>query len=198
MRTVVLSALLVLSVVTGCSQRHPVSIASPPPPAPAPIQRTLIETPLPALLPEPPLPALKPGTELSLAESEALADQASPKAPLETQSTASQRAMGRATGQTANPPAASVEAPPLTEVAHLVGLSQTDTMKLFGPPAERKNLSPSEIWTYHSTVCDVKLFFYPEVGGTTFRALTYEIDERGASDATHNACLSSLIKLPAG
>jgi hypothetical protein len=32
----------------------------------------------------------------------------------------------------------------------------------------------------------------------TFRALTYEIDERGASDATHNACLSSLIKLPAG
>jgi hypothetical protein len=38
-----------------------------------------------------------------------------------------------------------------------VGLSQTDTMKLFGPPAERKNLPPSQIWTYHSTVCDMKL-----------------------------------------
>jgi hypothetical protein len=93
MRAVVLSALSVLSVVTGCSQRHPVSIAAPPPaPPPAPIQRTLIETPPPALLPERPLSVLKPGTELSLAESEALADQASPKAPLETQLTASQRA----------------------------------------------------------------------------------------------------------
>jgi len=199
MRAVVLSTLLVLSVVTGCSQRHPVSIAAPAPP-PAPIQRTLIETPLPALLPEPLLPALKPGTELSLPESEALADQASPKAPLETQLTASQRAIGRAEaeGHTINSPAASAEAPPVTDVAHLVGLSQTDATKLFGVPAERRNLPPSEIWTYHSTVCDVKLFFYPEVGGPDFRALTFQIDERGASDATHNACLSSLVKLPAG
>ena len=61
-------------------------------------------------------------------------------------------------------------------------------------PAERRNLPPSEIWTYHSTVCDVKLFFYPEVAKPTFRALTYQIDERDASDATHNACLSSLTK----
>ena len=198
MRAVLLSTLLVLSVVTGCSQRRPVSIAAPPPPPPATIHRTLIETPPPARLPEPPLPALKPGTELSLAQSEALADQASPKAPLETQPTASQRAIGRAAGQTANLPPAGVDAPPLTDVDHLVGLSQTDTMKLFGPPAERKNLPPSQIWTYHSTVCDVKLFFYPEVGGWAFRALTYQIDERGAYDATHNTCLSSLAKLPAG
>jgi hypothetical protein len=199
MRAVLLSTLLTLSVVTGCSQRHPVSIAAQPPPLPpAPIQRTLIETPPPALLPEPPIPALKPGTELSLAESEALADQASPKAPLETQSTASQRAIGRATGQTANPPAAGAEAPQLIDVSHLVGLSQTDTMKLFGPPTERKNLPPSEIWTYRSTVCDVRLFFYPEVGGPAFRALTYQINERDTSIATHNACLSSLAKLPAG
>ena len=200
MRAVLLSTLLVLSVVTGCSQPHPVSIATPPPPAPPPaaIQRTLIETPPPARLPEPPLPALKPGTELSLAESEALVDQASPKAPLEMQSTASQRAIGRAAGQTASAPAASADAPPVADLGHLVGLSQTDTMKLFGPPAERKNLPPSQIWTYHSTVCDVKLFFYPEIGKSAFRALTYQIDERGAYDATHNTCLSSLAKLPAG
>ena len=82
----------------------------------------------------------------------------------------------------------------MTDVAHLVGLSQTDATKQFGLPAERRNLPPSEIWTYHSTVCDMKLFFYPEVAKPTFRALTYQIDERGASDATHNACLSSLAK----
>jgi len=43
-----------------------------------------------------------------------------------------------------------------------------------------------------------KLFFYPEVGGPAYRALTYQIDERGAADATHNACLSSLAKSHAG
>ena len=80
----------------------------------------------------------------------------------------------------------------MTDAAHLVGLSQSDATKLFGQPAERRNLPPSEIWTYHSTICDVKLFFYPEVGTRTFRALTYQIDNRGVSDAIHNACLSNL------
>jgi hypothetical protein len=196
-RAVLLGALLLLSVVAGCSQRHPVSVAVQPVPPPAPIQRALIETPPPAMIPEPPLPVLKPGTEYSLAEREALANQASPKPPLDPQFTASQRAMRRTVVHTANGSAAGAEALPLTDVAHLVGLSQADTMKLFGPPAAHKSLPPSQVWTYRSTICDLILFFYPEVGGAVFRALTYQIDERGASDATHNACLSSLIKLPA-
>jgi hypothetical protein len=87
---------------------------------------------------------------------------------------------------------------PVSDAAHLVGLSQTDAEKMFGLPAESKELPPSRIWTYHSSVCDVKLFFYPEVGGPAYRALTYQIDERGAADATHNACLSSLAKSNAG
>jgi hypothetical protein len=199
MRAAPLSALLMLSVATGCSQRQPVSAAVVQPQPPPAIQRTLIEAPPPAAIPEPPLPALKPGTELGLAESEALVDQASPKAPPETQVTASQRAIGRVAGRAASlPAAAGAEAPPLTDAAQLVSLSQTDATKLFGPPAERKNLPPSQIWTYHSAVCELKLFFYPEVGGPTFRALTYQIDERGAFDASHNTCLSSLIKLPTG
>ena len=196
MRAVLLTALLLLSVVTGCSQRHPVSIAVQPVPPPAPIQRTLIETPPPVMIPKPPLPVLKPGTEYSLAESEALVNQASPKAPLEPQITASQRAMGRTVVHTANGSAAGVEAPSLTDTAHLVGLSQADTMKLFGAPAAHKSVPPAQVWTYRSTVCDLILFFYPEVGGATFRALTYQISEPGTSDATHTACLASLTKLP--
>jgi hypothetical protein len=141
---------------------------------------------------------LKPGTELSLAESQALADQPSTNAPLETQITASQRTMGRAVRKTANLPAAGANAPPVTDALHLTGLSQTDTTKLFGEPAERRNLPPSQIWIYHSTVCDLKMFFYPEVGGPAFRALTIYIDDHGADDVTHNTCLSSLAKLPAG
>jgi hypothetical protein len=79
-----------------------------------------------------------------------------------------------------------------------MGLSQTDTAKLFGEPAKRQNLPPSQIWIYHSVVCDLKMFFYPEVGGPAFRALTIHIDDHGMDDATHKACLSSLAKLPAG
>ena len=209
MRAPVLSALVLLFVVVGCSQRHPISTAVQPPPAPLPatIQRTLIQTPspatipnlpLPATIPGPPLPALKPDTELSLAESDALANQASPNAPLETQVTASQRAMGRAATRTANLPAAGANAPPVTDALHLMGLSQTDTTKLFGEPAERKNLPPSQIWIYHSAFCDLKMFFYPEVGGPALRALTILIDDHGANDPTHNTCLSSLAKSPAG
>jgi hypothetical protein len=179
-------------------------------------------------MPEPPTPALKPGTEYSLAESEALTEQASPKGPpVEGDPNASQKAIGRMAAQTAPQgvapqgapaeavatqgaqqapsaqtaglaPARGAGAPPVTDAAHLVGLSQSDATVLFGPPAESKDLPPSKVWTYHSPVCDMKLFFYPEVGRSTFRALTYQIDERGASDATHNACLSSLAKPRAG
>ena len=83
MRLVRFGAILVLSVVAGCGTSRPRSVAAPPPPAPAPvtIQRQLVETPPPAAMPEPPMPALKPGTEYTLAETEAMADQASPKGP---------------------------------------------------------------------------------------------------------------------
>jgi hypothetical protein len=196
MRAMRLGALLILSALAGCAQPHPIVVAAPPPPLPpATNQRTLVETPKPATLPEPPLPALKPGTELSLAESEALAEQASPKAPVETQPTASQRAMGRMAGRASNP--SGTEAPTLTPY-QLVGLSKADAAKLFGPPAESKERPVYQIWIYHSAVCDVTLFFYPEVGGRAFRALTYQIDERSVSNASHQTCLASLAKLLAG
>lgn len=224
MRLVRFGAVLLLSVVAGCGTSRPRTVSLPPPPAPAPVtdQRQLVETPPPAAMPEPPMPALKPGTEYSLAETEALAEQASPKGPpVEGEPNASQKAIGRMAAQTAPQgappqavgqgtqqapsgqtaalaPAGGAGAPAGIDAAHLVGLSQSDATGLFGPPAESKDLPPSKVWTYHSPVCDMKLFFYPEVGRSTFRALTYQIDERGASDATHNACLSSLAKPRAG
>jgi hypothetical protein len=230
MRLVRFGAILVVSAMAGCGSSRPHTVSLPPPPAPAPVtnQRQLVETPPPAAMPEPPTPALKPGTEYTLAESEALTEQASPKGPpVEGEPNASQKAIGRMAAQTAPqgaapqgtapeavsgqgtqkapsaqtaglPPAGGAGALPVTDAAHLVGLSQSDVTVLFGPPAESKDLPPSKVWTYHSPVCDMKLFFYPEVGRSTFRALTYQIDERGASDATHNACLSSLAKPRAG
>jgi len=196
MRMLRLSTLVILCLLAGCATRRPsVALPPPPPPPPAADQRALVETPPPATVPEPPLPALKPGTELTLAETEALADQATPKGPpVERDPTPGQKAMGRMAAALSTGPVVA----PVSDAAHLVGLSQTDAEKMFGLPAESKELPPSRIWTYHSSVCDMKLFFYPEVGGPAYRALTYQIDERGAADATHNACLSSLAKPHAG
>jgi hypothetical protein len=98
---------------------------------------------------------------------------------------------------TANGSAAGGEALASTDAAHLVGLSQADTMKLLGAPAAHKSIPPAQIWTYRSTICDLTLYFYPEVGGAAFRALTYQINDPGTSDATHTACLAGLTKLPA-
>jgi hypothetical protein len=196
-----LSTLVMLCLLAGCATRRPTVALPPPPPAPTVDQRALVETPPPATVPDPPLPALKPGTELTLTQTEALADQANPKGPpveRDTTPTPGQKAMGRMAATGPNGPAAAPAVAPVSDAAHLVGLSQTDAEKLFGPPSETKELPPSRIWTYHSPVCDVKLFFYPEVGGPAYRALTYQIDERGAADATHNACLSSLAKPHAG
>jgi hypothetical protein len=202
MRMLRLSTLVMLCLLAGCATRRPPVVLPPAKPAPPAVdQRALVETPPPATVPDPPLPALKPGTELTLTETEALADQASPKGPpveRDTTPTPGQKAMGRmaATGSSGTPAVLAVA--PVSDAAHLVGLSQTDAEKMFGLPAESKELPPSRIWTYHSSVCDMKLFFYPEVGGPAYRALTYQIDERGAADATHNACLSSLAKPHAG
>jgi hypothetical protein len=198
MRLVGLGALLLLSVLAGCSERHWDTVAVPPPPPrtaiPPTNERTLIEAPQPVTLPEPPLPALKPGIDLSSGAREALAGQASSKALVETQPTVSQTVLGPVAGQAANPRITGLPAPPLTDADQLVGLGNSDVVILFGPPAESKERPLSKIWTYHSAVCDVTLFFYPDGGGPVFRTLTYQIDERDASDATHHACLASLAK----
>jgi hypothetical protein len=181
-----LGALLVLTVLAACAER-PVPVASLPPSKPA-APRAFVETPPPADIPNPPTPVLKPGSDMSGAESEGLYAQASPKGPPGEQS------VPEATASTGG----EASSPPLTDAAHLVGLSQSDAANILGPPAERKDLPPAQVWTYHSDLCDLTLFFYPEVGGSAFRALTYEIADRGANDATHTACLASLAKPRAG
>jgi hypothetical protein len=202
MRLLRLSTLLVLGALAGCAER-PVPISkAPPPPPPAP-ERPLVETPPPATVPEPPVPELRPGTEYTLAQSEEMLDEASPKgpgAPLSQE----EAAAGEGEAEPAAPPAGPGEGPgmqtasateePLSDASHLVGLSQTDAGRLLVPPVERKEIPPSQVWTYRSDLCELKLFFYPEVGGTAFRALTYQIDDRGTNDANHHACLASLAK----
>jgi hypothetical protein len=77
---------------------------------------------------------------------------------------------------------------------HLVGLSEADALRLLGKPKSRADTPPSRIWTYSSLTCDLRLFFYPEIGGTSYRTLTYEIDDRDPTDSNRRSCVGGLLK----
>src|SRR3546814_2300873 len=57
----------------------------------------------------------------------------------------------------------------------LVGLDFERTTALLGDPALLIEEPPAKIWAYNGTNCVLHVFFYPKVGGTDFRVLTYEV-----------------------
>ena len=83
---------------------------------------------------------------------------------------------------------------PLVKPPQLIGLTEPAVVKLLGQPAETEVASQSRIWTYRSAVCTLKLFFYSTT--PDYRALTYQIEERGQADPDHGDCLAGLVKPP--
>jgi hypothetical protein len=57
----------------------------------------------------------------------------------------------------------------------LVGLDFERTTALLGAPALLIEEPPAKIWAYNGTKCTLHVFFYPKVGGSDFRVLTYEV-----------------------
>ncbi len=191
---------VVAGLLTACSH-HPVTIGpvSTTPTVPA---RPLVETPPPPEVPVPPTPELKPGTEISLerlrSEGDANIELAvvaaadpAPSAPLAPLATSTPQTPGAA-----SPPAADSTTTASTDddPDHLVGLSEADAVRLLGNPKTRADTPPSRVWTYSSTSCDLRLFFYPEIGGTSYRTLTYEIDDRDPTDSNRRNCVGGLLK----
>ena len=43
-------------------------------------------------------------------------------------------------------------------------------------------------------VATLRLFFYPEIGSTSYRTLTYEIDDRDPTDSSRRSCVGGLLK----
>jgi hypothetical protein len=87
---------------------------------------------------------------------------------------------------------------PETDPRRFTGISDTDATRLLGPPAEKKDTPPSRVWTYRSATCDFKLFFYPEVGGNGYRALTSQFGNPNMTESEKRACVASLLKVHAG
>ncbi len=57
----------------------------------------------------------------------------------------------------------------------LVGLDFERMSALLGDPALLIEEPPAKIWAYNGASCALHIFFYPKVGGTDFRVLTYEV-----------------------
>lgn len=172
----------------GCVQQQPVAQWHQPEvsrPRTITVERPYVETPLPVKYREPPpLPALKPN-----------GDPAPPEGAVPAiETTPSQRSLARMAALPVAP-IANGASPPVT-APQLIGLSEADTTRLLGPAATTETSSLSRIWTYHSVACTLKLFFYQSAASQDFRTLTYQIEERGAGDLDHRACLASLARFP--
>lgn len=64
----------------------------------------------------------------------------------------------------------------------LVGLDFERTTALLGDPALLIDEPPAKIWAYNGANCVLHVFFYPKVGGSDFRVLTYEV--KGGPEAS--------------
>ncbi len=84
----------------------------------------------------------------------------------------------------------------------LIGLDFEKTANILGPPTRLIEQPPALVWAYDSPNCDMRVFFYPRVGGSGFRALAYKIDEADSAAPRGTAgddqtrlryCLNTLI-----
>jgi hypothetical protein len=82
--------------------------------------------------------------------------------------------------------------------SRLIGMSGAEASKLLGQPTETKESNLSWIWTYRTSLCTLKLFFYPAATAADFRALTYQVEEHKTADADHAACLAQIAKSTPG
>jgi hypothetical protein len=202
------SSLIMAGLVAACSD-HPIETGRSVYLSPRMPVRTLVETPPAAKVPAPPTPALRPGSVAGLEQLRAGGDADAELLAADTANNAAAGSTGAAAAaQPGSPQPASTQPgsaqPPASDsitVAssdndpdHLVGLSESDALRLLGKPKSRADTPPSRVWTYSSTSCDLRLFFYPEIGSTSYRTLTYEIDDRDPTDSSRRSCVGGLLK----
>ena len=83
----------------------------------------------------------------------------------------------------------------------LVGLDFERTSALLGEPALLIEEPPAKIWAYNGSNCVLHIFFYPKVGGSDFRVLTYKVKGGAEGDTNGDTvpdefarlCLSELL-----
>ena len=77
----------------------------------------------------------------------------------------------------------------------LVGLDFNATKALLGDPALQLEEPPAKIWAYNGGTCMLNVFFYPSVGDSVFRVLTYEVRGGEIKAGATTADLSTATKI---
>lgn len=68
----------------------------------------------------------------------------------------------------------------------LIGLDFDQASRLLGDPALREDKPPAKLWLFTGNSCSMRVFFYPTLGDTTYRVLTYEVEGESAPKPTAN------------
>jgi len=107
-----------------------------------------------------------------------------------------------ATGAAAEPPVPRRKPSNVTIIARrefhpelLVGLDFNATKALLGDPVLQLEEPPAKIWAYNGGSCMLNVFFYPSVGDSVFRVLTYEVRGGDLEEGTATTDLSTATKI---
>ncbi len=76
----------------------------------------------------------------------------------------------------------------------LVGLDFDATKKLLGAPALDEVQPPARVWAYNGRGCVLSIFFYPNLEGSSYRALTYEVKGSDDTDELTQRCFAELVQ----
>lgn len=80
----------------------------------------------------------------------------------------------------------------------LVGKSPLEVQAIIGAPVAVADRAPAKIWSYRSTECVVDIFFYLDVGSSTFRALTLDLKDAKGKPTQEPRCLGTIQALKNG
>jgi hypothetical protein len=76
--------------------------------------------------------------------------------------------------------------------AELIGLDQSEAMRLFGPATEKSDQPPATVWRYKTASCELDLFFYLDLRSGSMRTLHYSLKGEGAELTRRQECWRSL------
>src|SRR5271156_1292570 len=77
--------------------------------------------------------------------------------------------------------------------AELIGLDQSEAMRLLGPATETSDEPPATVWRYKTATCELDLFFYLDLRSGRMRTLHYSFKGEDAEAARRQECWRSLI-----
>jgi len=84
--------------------------------------------------------------------------------------------------------------PPSPAIGELVGLDFAAVRTMLGDPALEEIQPPATVWAYNGRGCVLSVFFYPDVDGGSYRALTYQVKGAEQTEELPQRCFSELLQ----